>query len=61
DLDALEGILAGRSDRDKQILHMRFYQELTQRQIAERMGISQMHVSRLLTACLNELRELMPR
>ena len=60
DLHALESVLEGRSERDKQLLHMRFYEELTQRQIAERMGISQMHVSRLLAACLDEIRLLMP-
>ena len=60
DLQALERVLEGRPDRDKQLLHMRFYEELTQRQIAERMGISQMHVSRLLAACLEEIRLLLP-
>lgn len=38
---------------------MRFFGELTQTQIAQRMGLSQMHVSRLLTQTLNRLhREL---
>jgi RNA polymerase sigma-B factor len=59
DLHALEGILDGRPERDKKLLHMRFYEELTQRQIADRMGISQMHVSRLLAVCLDEMRLLM--
>jgi RNA polymerase sigma-B factor len=35
---------------------MRFEQELTQSQIAERIGISQMHVSRLLSRSLDALR-----
>ena len=60
DLQTLASVLEGRPERDKQLLHMRFYEELTQRQIAERMGISQMHVSRLLAACLDEIRLLMP-
>jgi RNA polymerase sigma-B factor len=36
---------------------MRFFGNMTQTQIAERVGISQMHVSRLLAASLKTLRE----
>lgn len=43
--------------RERLILKLRFEDELTQLQIAERLGISQMHVSRLLAQALNELRE----
>jgi RNA polymerase sigma-B factor len=43
--------------RQRRILGMRFYDDLTQAQIAERVGVSQMHVSRLLTAALKQLRE----
>ncbi|QGV82410.1 RNA polymerase sigma factor SigF [Streptomyces ficellus] len=43
-------------DRDRQILHLRFVEELTQSQIGERLGVSQMHVSRLLTRILARLR-----
>lgn len=60
DLDAMKGLLDSRSERDREILYLRFYEELTQRQIAERVGISQMHVSRLLAACLDEMRAMMP-
>lgn len=42
----------------RELLQHRFLDELTQTQIAERMGISQMQVSRLLKRCLQELREL---
>ncbi|CAM5243072.1 RNA polymerase, sigma 28 subunit, Sig B/F/G subfamily OS=Streptomyces sp. ACT-1 OX=1609288 GN=SACT1_7182 PE=4 SV=1 [Streptomyces griseus subsp. griseus] len=38
---------------------MRFGQELTQAQIGERLGISQMHVSRLLNRLLTQLRKNM--
>jgi len=64
--DALEGIdnreslrplLATLPERDKQILHMRFFENMTQGQIATEMGISQMHVSRILTKTLAALRE----
>jgi RNA polymerase sigma-B factor len=44
------------SDRDRQILDMRFYQGLTQREIASRIGVTQMQVSRLLTRILSQLR-----
>jgi RNA polymerase sigma-B factor len=64
--DALEGIdnreslrplLAALPERDKQILLMRFFENMTQGQIASEMGISQMHVSRILTKTLAALRE----
>ena len=42
----------------REILRMRFFEELTQSQIAERIGVSQMQVSRLLKQCLAQLREL---
>ncbi|HUH80881.1 MAG TPA: SigB/SigF/SigG family RNA polymerase sigma factor [Solirubrobacteraceae bacterium] len=44
--------------RDRLILRMRFVEELTQSEIAERIGISQMQVSRLLRRSLDRLREL---
>ncbi|MEO5651908.1 MAG: sigma-70 family RNA polymerase sigma factor [Marmoricola sp.] len=43
--------------RDRQILEMRFFQGLTQREIAERIGVTQMQVSRLLTRILAQLRD----
>jgi RNA polymerase sigma-B factor len=42
--------------RERTILYLRFFRGLTQTQIAEEMGISQMHVSRLLSRTLRELR-----
>ncbi|EGD54128.1 putative sigma factor [Gordonia neofelifaecis NRRL B-59395] len=42
-------------ERDRKILGMRFFEQRTQSDIARRMGISQMHVSRLLTASLGQL------
>ncbi len=41
--------------RQQEILYLRFFRGLTQSEIAERVGISQMHVSRLLTKSLTEL------
>jgi RNA polymerase sigma-B factor len=43
-------------DRERRILTLRFYGNLTQTQIAEQVGISQMHVSRLITQALATLR-----
>jgi RNA polymerase sigma-B factor len=42
--------------RERLILHMRFVEDLTQSEIADRIGLSQMHVSRLLRRALDELR-----
>ena len=53
---ALAPALATLSTRDQQILTLRFYGNLTQSQIAAQIGISQMHVSRLLTRALARLR-----
>src|SRR4029450_6263102 len=47
--------------RDAEIMRLRFYDELTQSEIAERLGISQMHVSRLMRRCLNDLRASLDR
>jgi RNA polymerase sigma-B factor len=44
--------------RDRVILHLRFVEDLTQTEIAKRIGISQMQVSRLLRRSLQRLREL---
>jgi RNA polymerase sigma-B factor len=44
-------------EREQRILLMRFYGNLTQAEIGERLGISQMHVSRLLSRALGHLRE----
>ncbi|MYX96272.1 SigB/SigF/SigG family RNA polymerase sigma factor [Streptomyces sp. SID486] len=57
DFHSLAPLIAGLEDRDRQIIHMRFVDELTQAQIGERLGVSQMHVSRLLSRCLGRLRE----
>ncbi len=39
---------------------MRFYGEMTQAEIGQKLGISQMHVSRLLAHALSHLRERIP-
>ncbi|MFE5035021.1 RNA polymerase sigma factor SigF [Streptomyces sp. NPDC056683] len=57
DFHALAPMIAELDERDRKLLHMRFVEELTQAQIGERLGVSQMHVSRLLSRCLARLRE----
>ena len=54
---AIEPALAEISERDRRILHLRFVEDLTQREIAAQVGISQMHVSRILRSTLERLRE----
>ncbi len=53
----LEQLLEGLPERERVIVRLRFFDELTQAEIAEQIGISQMHVSRLLTRTLTQLRE----
>jgi RNA polymerase sigma-B factor len=53
---ALGPAIASLDRREQTILVMRFYGNLTQAQIAERIGVSQMHVSRLLSKALAKLR-----
>ncbi|MEU3509323.1 RNA polymerase sigma factor SigF [Streptomyces longwoodensis] len=56
DFHSLAPLIADLDERDRQIIHMRFVEELTQAQIGERLGVSQMHVSRLLSRTLARLR-----
>jgi RNA polymerase sigma-B factor len=44
-------------DRERRILQLRFYEGLTQSQIAQQIGFSQMHVSRLIRRALEKIRE----
>ncbi|SCK48325.1 SigB/SigF/SigG family RNA polymerase sigma factor [Streptomyces sp. WMMB 322] len=55
-LNSLKPLLAELEERDRRILEMHFGEELTQQQIGDVLGLSQMHVSRLLRRCLGELR-----
>jgi RNA polymerase sigma-B factor len=51
-----ESLVARLPERQQRIVWLRFRQELSQREIAERIGISQMHVSRLLAQSLETMR-----
>lgn len=55
--ESLKPLLAELDDREKRILQMRFFENLSQSQIATELGISQMHVSRILNKVLVHLRE----
>ncbi len=57
----LNPLLAQLPDREQLMLFLRFYEGKTQSEIAQRLGISQMHVSRLLSRSLERLRDLAER
>jgi RNA polymerase sigma-B factor len=57
DRSAAQSAMRALDDRARQILHMRFEADMTQSQIAAELGVSQMHVSRLLRSALATLRE----
>jgi RNA polymerase sigma-B factor len=57
DRTSLEPALAALPEREQQILRMRFEDGLTQTQIADQVGISQMHVSRLIRRSLERMRK----
>ncbi|MEV7689856.1 RNA polymerase sigma factor SigF [Streptomyces bungoensis] len=57
DFHALAPLMAELSDRDRQIIHMRFVEEATQAEIGARLGCSQMHVSRLIKRIITRLRQ----
>ena len=54
--ESIKPLLEGLGAREKRILLLRFFKNMTQSQIAEEIGVSQMHVSRLLTKTLAQLR-----
>jgi RNA polymerase sigma-B factor len=53
--ETLRGTLQALPARERLILRLRFEEDLTQAEIAERVGVSQMHVSRLLRRSLDRL------
>ncbi|MHA5047963.1 RNA polymerase sigma factor SigF [Streptomyces sp. SD15] len=55
--ESLKPLLAKLPPRERRIIMLRFFANMTQSQIGEEVGISQMHVSRLLTRTLAQLRE----
>jgi RNA polymerase sigma-B factor len=57
--ESIKPMLDQLDPREKRILVLRFFKNMTQTQIAEEIGISQMHVSRLLTRTLDQMRVAM--
>jgi RNA polymerase sigma-B factor len=54
--ESLKPLLEALEPREKKILLLRFFKNMTQSQIAAEIGVSQMHVSRLLSRTLEQLR-----
>ncbi|MGD9990700.1 sigma-70 family RNA polymerase sigma factor [Pseudonocardia sp.] len=54
---ALRPLIAELPERERRILQLRFFEDQSQSRIAEQVGVSQMHVSRLLTRTLRTLRD----
>jgi RNA polymerase sigma-B factor len=57
DVETVRPLLTALPERQQTVLLLRFFENMTQTQIAERLGISQMHVSRLLARALGTLRD----
>ncbi len=55
----LQPVIRRLSERDRRILHLRFFEGLTQREIAQEIGVTQMQVSRLLSSIYSELRTVL--
>jgi RNA polymerase sigma-B factor len=58
--EAIGPVLEEISERDRKVLHLRFVEDMTQSEIAEQVGVSQMHVSRILRATIEKLRQRIP-
>jgi RNA polymerase sigma-B factor len=54
---SIDPVLAKMPLRTRRILHLRFVEDMTQAQIADEVGVSQMHVSRIIREALTDLRE----
>jgi RNA polymerase sigma-B factor len=52
----IDSLGAGLHPRSREVLRLRFEQDLTQREIGERLGVSQMHISRLIREALTHMR-----
>lgn len=57
DRESLRPLLAALPERERTVISMRFFAGMTQTQIAERIGVSQMQVSRILAKTLQQLRD----
>jgi RNA polymerase sigma-B factor len=57
DIATIERLLDVLTDREREVLRLRFVEDLTQSEIGARIGVSQMHVSRLIRQAVVRLRE----
>jgi RNA polymerase sigma-B factor len=57
DSATVERLMRVLSDREREVLRLRFVEDLTQAEIGERVGVSQMHVSRIIRGAIARLRE----
>jgi RNA polymerase sigma-B factor len=57
DSATIERLMRVLSDREREVLRLRFAEDLTQAEIGERIGVSQMHVSRIIRQAVNRLRD----
>lgn len=53
---AIEPILQNLSERDQQVLHLRFFEDMSQSEIADIIGVSQMQVSRILSGIFEKVK-----
>ena len=53
----LEPLMPRLSERDRRVLELRFFEDLTQQEIGDQIGVTQMQVSRMLSRILGELRD----
>ncbi len=57
DREAVKDRLAELPERERAILYMRFFDDMTQNSIAQELGLSQMHVSRLISRSCGRVRD----
>jgi len=57
DAATVERLMRVLSDREREVLRLRFGEDLTQSEIGQRVGVSQMHVSRLIRHAVAQLRD----
>lgn len=59
DRTSIDEALRALPERERMVVYLRFYEDLTQSEIAERIGVSQMHVSRILSRSLSDLGDIL--
>jgi RNA polymerase sigma-B factor len=59
--DALRQAMTLLNERQQRLIQLRFYDELSQAEVARQFGISQMHVSRLERQALRDLQRILTR